>query len=94
MSQEFGLDRQDGLFSLSDRFAEMGGNPVNDDGGGQPKLSDRQLRELCRMHASGEYYISNPSELFPVSRPTGYCTFNRRGPLSVRSCPLPESTPL
>ena len=33
MSQELGLDRQAGVFSLSDRFAEMGGIPVNDDGG-------------------------------------------------------------
>ena len=53
--------------------------------GKQPKLSDRQLRELCRMHASGEYSISNLSELFSVSRPTGYCTLNRRSLLSVRS---------
>ena len=62
--------------------------------GKQPKLSDRQQRELCRMHATGEYSISDLSELFSVSRPTVYCTLNRRSPLSVRSCPLPESTRL
>ena len=38
MGQELGLDRQAGVFSLSDRFAEMGGIPVNDDpaGSGRP----------------------------------------------------------
>ena len=38
--------------------------------GKQPKLSDRQQRELCRMHATGEYSISDLAELFSVSRPT------------------------
>ena len=35
MGQELGLDGQAGVFPLSDRFAEMGGIPVNDDGGEQ-----------------------------------------------------------
>ena len=38
--------------------------------GKQPKLSDRQQRELCRMHATGEYSISDLAEIFTVSRPT------------------------
>ena len=46
--------------------------------GKQPKLSDRQQRELCRMHANGEYSISDLAELFSVSRPTVYRTLNRR----------------
>ena len=46
--------------------------------GKQPKLSDRQQRELCRMHATGEYSISDLAELFTVSRPTVYRTLNRR----------------
>ena len=46
--------------------------------GKQPKLSDRQQRELCRMHATGEYSISDLDELFSVSRPTVYRTLNRR----------------
>ena len=46
--------------------------------GKQPKLSDRQQRELCRMHATGEYSISDLAELFSVSRPTVYRTVNRR----------------
>ena len=46
--------------------------------GKQPKLSDRQQRELCRMHASGEYSISDLAELFSVSRPTVYRTLKRR----------------
>ena len=44
----------------------------------QPKLSDRQQRELCRMHVTGEYSVSDPAELFSVSRPTVYRTLNRR----------------
>ena len=46
--------------------------------GKQPKLSDRQQRELCRMHATGEYSISDLAEIFSVSRPTVYRTLNRR----------------
>ena len=46
--------------------------------GKQPKLSDRQQREICRMHATGEYSISDLAELFSVSRPTVYRTLNRR----------------
>ena len=45
--------------------------------GKQPKLSDRQQRELCRMHATGEYSISDLAELFSVSRPTVYRTLNQ-----------------
>ena len=46
--------------------------------GKQPKLSDRQQRELCRMYATGEYSISDLAELFSVSRPAVYRTLNRR----------------
>ena len=46
--------------------------------GKQPKLSDRQQRELCRMHATGEYSISDLAELCSVSRPTVYRTLNWR----------------
>ena len=35
MGHELGLDGQPGVFPLSDRFAEMGGIPVNDYGGEQ-----------------------------------------------------------
>lgn len=45
--------------------------------GKQPKLSDKQQRELTRMHATGEYSISDLAELFSVSRPTVYRTLNR-----------------
>ena len=47
--------------------------------GKQPKLSDRQQRELCRMHETGEYSISDLAELFAVSRPTVYRTLQRAG---------------
>ena len=46
--------------------------------GKQPKLSDTQQREFCRMHAKGEYSISDLTEFFSVSRPTCYRTLNRR----------------
>lgn len=46
--------------------------------GKQPKLSDKQQRELCRMHATGEYSISDLAEVFSVSRPTVYRTLKRR----------------
>ena len=36
--------------------------------GKQPNLSVAQQRELCRMHAMGEYSISDLAKLFPVTR--------------------------
>lgn len=45
--------------------------------GKQPKLSDRQQKELCRMHETGQYSISDLAELFSVSRPTVYRTLLR-----------------
>ena len=38
--------------------------------GKQPKLSDKQQRELKRMHGTGEYSISDLAEVFAVSRAT------------------------
>jgi DNA invertase Pin-like site-specific DNA recombinase len=46
--------------------------------GKPPKLSDLQQRELLKMHAPGEYSISDLGKLFKVSRPTVYRT-TRRG---------------
>ena len=48
--------------------------------GKQPKLSEKQQKELMRMHASGDYSISDLAELFSVSRPTIYRTLQRAGP--------------
>lgn len=45
--------------------------------GKKPKLSYKQQRELCRMHGTGEYSISDLAERFSVSRPTVYRTLNR-----------------
>ncbi|MEQ0234738.1 recombinase family protein [Klebsiella sp. CN_Kp116] len=45
--------------------------------GKQSKLSDKQQKELCRMHGSGEDSISDLAELFSVSRPTVYRTLSR-----------------
>ena len=46
--------------------------------GKQPKLSDRQQRELYPMHATGEYSLCDLADLFSVSRPTVYGTLSRR----------------
>jgi DNA invertase Pin-like site-specific DNA recombinase len=46
--------------------------------GKQPKLSDKQQKELCRMHDTGAYSISDLAELFSVSRPTVYRTLARK----------------
>jgi len=46
--------------------------------GKQPKLSEKQQTELSRMHATGDYSISDLAELFSVSRPTIYRTLSRR----------------
>lgn len=40
--------------------------------GKKPKLSERQQAELRRMHATGDYSVSDLAELFSVSRPTVY----------------------
>ncbi|MCL4125304.1 UNVERIFIED_CONTAM: hypothetical protein GTU68_000508 [Idotea baltica] len=45
--------------------------------GKQPKLSDKQQKELCRMHGTGDYSISDLAEVFSVSRPTIYRTLKR-----------------
>lgn len=45
--------------------------------GKQPKLSEKQQRELIRMQDTGEYSISDLAELFAVSRPTIYRTLQR-----------------
>lgn len=46
--------------------------------GKPPKLSERQQKELRRMHDSGDYSISDLAELFSVSRPTVYRTLERQ----------------
>ncbi len=51
--------------------------------GKKPKLSDRQQKELRRMHDSGDYSISDLAELFAVSRPTVYRTLHRQAGRAV-----------
>lgn len=48
--------------------------------GKKPKLSDRQQRELWRMHGTGEYSISELAEVFSISRQTVYGTLTRQPP--------------
>lgn len=50
--------------------------------GKQPKLSEKQQKELRRMYETGDYSISDLSELFQVSRPTIYRTLVRTRPIS------------
>ncbi len=45
--------------------------------GKQPKLTPAQAREVRRMHASGDYPITEIAEMFNVSRPTIYRTLQR-----------------
>ena len=45
--------------------------------GKQPKLSEKQQKELCRMHTTGEYSIGDLADVFAVSRPTVYREINR-----------------
>ena len=45
--------------------------------GKQPKLSDKQQKELGKMHGTGQYTISDLAELFSISRPTVYRTLLR-----------------
>jgi DNA invertase Pin-like site-specific DNA recombinase len=45
--------------------------------GRRPKLTEKQQRELRRMHGTGNYSISDLAELFAVSRPTVYRTLAR-----------------
>ena len=46
--------------------------------GKQPKLSDKQQKELKRMRDTRDYSISDLAELFSVSRPTVYRTLARQ----------------
>jgi DNA invertase Pin-like site-specific DNA recombinase len=46
--------------------------------GKKPVLSDKQQKELRRMHNSGEYSISDLADVFSVSRPTIYRTLRRK----------------
>lgn len=46
--------------------------------GKQPKLSEKQQKELGKLHATGDYSISDLAELFAVSRPTVYRTLQRQ----------------
>ena len=47
--------------------------------GKQPKLSEKQHKELGRMYETGDYSISDLADLFSVSRPTVYRTIRRMG---------------
>lgn len=92
MGQQLGLGGEHGAFPLSANFAEFeadlsgmrthGGMAIarakRKLRGKQPKLTDKQQGELCSMHATGGYSISEIAENISASRPTVYRTFNRR----------------
>ena len=46
--------------------------------GRQPKLSPKQQTELRRMHATGDYSITDLADVFSVSRPTVYRTLQAK----------------
>ena len=51
VAQELGIDREVRKFPLSDRFAQMGGSPVNNDGGELfPVSRPTVYRTLNRRH--------------------------------------------
>ena len=58
--------------------------------GKPPKLSDLQQRELLKMHATGEYSISDLGRLFKVSRPTVYRTIRRAEDTVIAERPYPS----
>ena len=51
VGQELGLNGQAGVLPLSDRFVEMGGIPVNDDGGEQVEPSHAAVLALAEAVA-------------------------------------------
>lgn len=53
--------------------------------GKMPKLSNKQQKELRRMHDSGDYTISDLAELFSVSRPTVYRALSRSSETGAES---------
>jgi len=54
--------------------------------GKQPKLSEKQQQEFCRLHATGNYSIADLAEVFAVSRLTAYRILNRESPcLSIQA---------
>ena len=53
MGQELGLDRQGGVVPLSDRFAETGGIPTNDDGGEQVEHGHAVVLGFARQVEAG-----------------------------------------
>ena len=52
VGQEIGLDSQPGVFPLSDRFAEMDGTPVNDDGSEQVEPGHAVVLAFARAVAN------------------------------------------
>ena len=65
--------------------------------GKQPELSEKQRKELTRMHVSGDYSTNDPAGLFAVSRPTIYRTLQRTGAKIGPKCtilPPPASDPI
>ena len=57
------------FFNILATFAEFESDLI--------RMRTREGKELGRMHATGEYSISDLAELFTVSRPTVYRTLNR-----------------
>ena len=70
MGQELGLDHQPGVFPLSDRFAEMGGIPVDDDGGEQVEPGHAVV--LALAGAVADFALETGPETLISPRPSFY----------------------
>ncbi len=69
------------FFNILATFAEFEVDPFTDAhprGNGCRPLSPKQQVELRRMHASGDYSITDLADLFSVSRPTVYRTLQTK----------------
>ncbi len=78
LSKNFGGARLQPLIRLRTREGMAIARTKGKLRGKQPKLSDKQQKELCRMHETGQYSISDLADLFSVSRPTVYRTLVRK----------------
>ncbi len=91
MAQELGLDGQAGVFPLSERFAQMGSIPANDDGGKQVEPSHAVMLVLAgavRVTSSvGRLYESARWRALQMLGPGMFRLSVIRSSRHVRRCP-------
>lgn len=57
--------------------------------GKPPKLTNRQQAELCKMHDTGDYSISDLAEIFSIGRATVYRVLDRKHKTDTPSTETP-----